>query len=110
MCKCYVIVCDIKHRTEAKKKMEEERTLVGEKTGQQRGEGQWGEKREQVSEGWEAEDHLEQSLRILFFKFFWLHLVACRMLVLNQGSNRCPVPWRCRVLTTGPSRKSLLEF
>lgn len=48
MFKCYVTACDIEHRTEAKKKMKEQRTLVGEKIGQQRGEGQWGEKRKQV--------------------------------------------------------------
>lgn len=44
--KCYVTACDIEHRTEAKEKNERaQRTLVGEKIGQQRGEGQWGKKK-----------------------------------------------------------------
>ena len=40
-----------------------------------------------------------------FFKFFWLHLGACRILVPDQGSNPHPLHWKSRVLTAGAPGK-----
>ena len=40
---------------------------------------------------------------IMTWLFFWwqAHLTACRILVLNHGSNLCPLQWKLGVLTTG---------
>ena len=36
-------------------------------------------------------------------------LCGMRDLVPNQGSNPCPLQWKCGVLTTGPPRKSQMS-
>ena len=40
-----------------------------------------------------------------FFKFFWLHLGACKVLVPDQGLNPHPLHWKSRVLTAGAPGK-----
>ena len=47
------------------------------------------------------------ELKDFFFFFFWPCSTACGILVPNQGSNPCPLQWKPRVLTTGPTGKSL---
>ena len=46
---------------------------------------------------------------ILLFFTFWLHPVACGILVFQPGVEPEPRAWKDRVLTTGPSGKSI-EF
>ena len=46
-------------------------------------------------------------ISFFFFFFFWPHWVACGILVLQSGSNSCPLQWKYRVLTTGPPGKSI---
>ena len=51
-----------------------------------------------------------QQYRVIFtfpLHFFWLHHVACGILVPWPGWNPCPLHWECGVSTTGPPRKSL---
>ena len=46
------------------------------------------------------------SMKPLIYLFFLVHLKACGILVLNQGSNPYPLLWTLRVLTTGLPGKS----
>ena len=63
----------------------------------------WGEERGFMTVIlWESEP-LMLNLPILKKNFFWLHHAACKILVTNQGSNPCPLHWKHRVITTGPS-------
>ena len=48
--------------------------------------------------------------RFVFFFSFWLPRAACKILVLDQGSNMFSLHWEHGVLTTGPSGKSLKFF
>ena len=47
---------------------------------------------------------------LMYFLIFWPHHMACESLVPNQGSNLCPLHWKCRVLTTGLPGKSLQKL
>ena len=42
-----------------------------------------------------------------YFVHFWLHYVAGMQNLCNRGSNLCSLPWKLRVLTTGPPGKPL---
>ena len=48
--------------------------------------------------------------QISFFLIFWLHHVACEILLPNQGLNLCPLHWNLRALTTGLPRNSEVDF
>ena len=47
------------------------------------------------------------NLSSVFKMILWLCPVACGILFPNQVLNAHPLLWKCRVLTTGPSGKSL---
>ena len=47
---------------------------------------------------------------LLLLLFFWLHHLAGRILVPNQGLNPGPLQWKHRVLTTAPPGNSLNLF
>ena len=47
---------------------------------------------------------------IVIFFFFWLYHEAYRILVPNQGSNLCRLPYKLRVLTTEQPGKSHDSF
>ena len=54
---------------------------------------------------WSTADYVHLFFCPLFF--FWLHCVAGRILVLQQGVIPMPLQWNREVLTTGPPGKSL---
>ena len=41
------------------------------------------------------------------YSALWLDLEACGILIPEQGSNSCPMKWKCKILTTGWPSKSL---
>ena len=44
------------------------------------------------------------------FVSFWLYHVACEILVLRPGIEPMPLQWKCRVLATGPPKKSNMNL
>ena len=55
---------------------------------------------------WKHNSWLRRGIISLFFFSLW----QVGSLLLNQGWNPCPLHWKCRVLITGPTGKSLALF